>query len=121
MAENINLELSSQTTSSWLMKKILVGSDVDQKNNRLRLPKREFEEFVIPEMEWGLVENLEKSVEVIVKDVKGTDYHVTLVKYQNGSYNFVDKWNDIVKAKGLKEGDQITLMWDKDAEIFYIM
>ncbi|CAH8306690.1 unnamed protein product [Eruca vesicaria subsp. sativa] len=120
MAEKINLELSLQTTPSRMIKKKLVSSDIDL-NNKLRLPRREFEKFIIPQMEWGLVENLEKSVEVIVRDVNGTDYHVTLMKYQSGDYFFVDTWNDIVKAKGFKLGDQITLTWDKDAEIFYIM
>ncbi|CAA0384035.1 unnamed protein product [Arabidopsis thaliana] len=72
-------------------------------------------------MEWELVMNLRNSVEVIVKDVNGNEYHVTLVKYQNGHYYFMGKWMDIVRAKGYKRDDEISLLWDKSNEVFYII
>ncbi|CAL9248200.1 unnamed protein product [Arabidopsis halleri] len=120
MAEDINLELSLQTNHSMIVKKKLTQSYVDY-NCRLHLPKRAFEQFIIPEMEWELIMNLKNSVEVIVKDVNGNEYHVTLIQYQNGDYCFVGKWMDIVRAKGYKKDDVISLLWDKTNEIFYII
>lgn len=120
MAENFNWELSFQTNYLRVIKKKLKSHDLDR-NGRLRLPKREFEQLIIPEMEWELIQNLKNSVEVIVKDVRGIAYHVTLIKYNNGDYYFLDKWKDIVRAKGLKLNDEITFWWDSLTENFYIM
>ncbi|KFK35714.1 hypothetical protein AALP_AA4G027700 [Arabis alpina] len=132
MAQNINLELTLGTNVSNLelslrrnvsrvVKKKLTWTDIG-KNVRLYIPKNAFEQLIIPELPWELVENLVNGVEVMIKDERDIAYHVTLIKFiRSGDYYFKNNWIKIVKDKGYKINDEITFWWDSSTGNFYLM
>ncbi|CAH8255350.1 unnamed protein product [Arabidopsis lyrata] len=115
MAQELDLELGLAPHEPWIVKKKITETDL-RYGGSVILPKQEFETFIIPQMERGLVENLGNGVEVKVHIVEegheSNDYTLTLVKC-NGSYMLSGGWHNMAKANGYKPNDEIGLMWDK--------
>ncbi|KAF3560999.1 hypothetical protein DY000_02013461 [Brassica cretica] len=86
----------------------------------LNLPKRDFESYILSEMENVMVQNLgssngvEVKIYILEEGYEADDYTITLIK--KTSYKFIAGWSNIAKAKGYITGDEIGLLWDKIAE-----
>lgn len=107
----------------WNIKKTLTSSDV---NNlcRLMLKTTVVHEHILSK--WGAAQRTavmetEHGLRVSVLDINTDSVHELVFKKwrSSGSFVFTNNWvTQFVRRRGLKEGDEIGLIWDLEQSMF---
>ncbi|XP_058784554.1 B3 domain-containing protein At2g33720-like [Vicia villosa] len=109
---------STNVGDSWMIKKVLTKSDLDD-NCRLLLNRDLAKKWVVPVVDKAKAEN--DGVEVEVFDVD-TGFPVSLtfkIRPSNDSHVFNNTWiTDFVDRRSLKKGDEIGLKWNEEKKRF---